>query len=156
MSTILLTKEKQLELENELTNLQVKGRAEVAQKIADARCLHCDLTENADYDAAKNEQGMIELKISKLAMTLANSKIIDKKDFTNDEVGILSIVKIKNIKLNKLYEYQLVSDAEADFEQNKLSTISPLGKALFAKKKGDIAELILANGTQRFEIIEIK
>lgn len=154
MGTILLTKEKRKELEKEIIDLQTRGRAEMARKIADARS-HGDLSENADYDAAKEEQGLLELKISKLAQVLSNSQVIDERDFTAGEVHILSKVKVKNIKMNKMFEYQLVSDAEADFEQNKLSTTSPLGKVLFGKKIGEIGELVLPNGTQKFEIIEI-
>lgn len=154
MGTILLTKEKRKELEKEIIDLQTRGRAEMARKIADARS-HGDLSENADYDAAKEEQGLLELKISKLAQVLSNSQVIDERDFTAGEVHILSKVKVKNLKMNKMLEYQLVSDAEADFEQNKLSTTSPLGKVLFGKKIGEIGELVLPNGTQKFEIIEI-
>ncbi len=155
MPTILLTKEKRKELEKELRDLQTRGRKEMAQQIADARS-HGDLSENADYDAAKEAQGLMELKISKLSETLSNSQVIDPNDFPEGEAHILSFVTVKNIKLKKEFTYQLVSDAEADFEKNKISTESPLGKALLGTKIGDSAEMKLPRGTQKFEILKIE
>ena len=155
MPTILLTKSKRKELEEELRDLQTRGRHEMAQQIADARS-HGDLSENADYDAAKEAQGLMELKISKLGEILANSRVIDPADYPEDESHILSFVTVKNLKMKKDFTYQLVSDAEADFEQNKISTESPLGKALLGKKPGDIAELKLPNGLQQFEILKVQ
>lgn len=151
---IYLTKEKRKELEDELNILTTKGRAEVSKKIAEARS-HGDLSENADYDAAKDEQGMLELKINKISQTLANSQVIDTSEFPDDKVYILSKVKVKNEKLNKVFDYTLVSDAEADFMENKISIESPIGKALLGKMVGEKVEVVLPAGNQKFEILEI-
>lgn len=151
---IYLTKEKRKELEDELNVLTTKGRAEVARKIAEARS-HGDLSENADYDAAKDEQGLLELKINKISQTLANSQVIDTNEFPEGKVYILSKVKVKNLKMNKVFDYFMVSDAEADFMENKISIESPIGKALLGKEVGDVAEVILPAGIQKFEILEI-
>ena len=126
----------------------------MAQKIADARS-HGDLSENADYDAAKEEQGLMELKISKIEQILSKSQVISADDFPDDKVYILSKVKIKNLKLNKVIEYQLVSDAEADFEQMKISVTSPLGKALLGKKIGDKIDVQGPAGKMQFELLDI-
>jgi transcription elongation factor GreA len=154
MAAILLTKEKRKELEDELHEMQVHGRKDIALKIAEARS-HGDLSENADYDAAKDAQGMLELKISKIAATLANCQVIDLSEFPDGVVHILSKVKIKNLKTGRISEYTLVSDAEADYEKGKLSTASPLGKCLLAKKLGEIADMNLPTGIQQFEILDI-
>lgn len=152
--TVYMTKEKRKELEDELNYLKGKGRAEMAQKIAEARS-HGDLSENADYDAAKDAQGMMEMKISKLSEMLANSQVIDPNEFPDDKVYILSNVKVKNLKTKKTIQYQLVSAEEADFEKNKIAVNSPLGKALMGKSPGDFAELKVPAGTTKFEVLEI-
>jgi len=149
-----LTKEKYQELEKELKQLQSKGRAEIAQKIADARS-HGDLSENADYDAAKDEQGLLELKISKLSQTLANSQIIDPSEFPDDKVYILSNVDAKNLKTGDKFTFQIVSDAEADYTKNKISVKSPLGNALMGKKVGEIATMNVPAGKIEYEILDI-
>lgn len=151
---IYLTKEKRDELEKELNYLQTTGRKEMAQKIAEARS-HGDLSENADYDAAKDEQGLMELKISKISATLSKSQVIDKDEFPDDKVYILSKVKVKNVKMNMEVQYTMVSDAEADFMEGKISIDSPIGKALMGKSVGDTVEINLPAGTQQFEILEI-
>lgn len=154
MSSVYLTKEKAQELQDELFKLKTKGRKEMAQKIADARS-HGDLSENADYDAAKDEQGLMELKISKLSNLLSNAEIIDPKDFPDDKVYILSYVKIKNLKYGDILDYQLVGAEEADFEKKKLSVTSPIGKALMGKEVGDIVKAQVPAGILEFEILEI-
>lgn len=116
--TVYMTKERIKEIEEELQVLKTKGRMEIARKIAEARS-HGDLSENADYDAAKDEQGLLELKISKLSDLLANSQIISADEFPDDKVYILSKVKVKNENTGKILDYQLVSSDEADFEKNK-------------------------------------
>lgn len=151
---IYLTKEKREELEKELNYLQTTGRKEMAQKIAEARS-HGDLSENADYDAAKDEQGLMELKISKISATLAKSQVIDKDEFPDDKVYILSKVKIRNLKMNIEVDYTMVSDAEADFLEGKISIDSPIGKALMGKSVGDKVQITLPAGNQEFEILEI-
>ena len=111
-----MTKEKYKELEDQLKEMQTKGRKEIAQKIADARS-HGDLSENADYDAAKEEQGLFEMKIAKLSQMLSNAEIIDPSEFPDDKVYILSNVEVLNKKFNKKMTLQLVSAAEADYEK---------------------------------------
>jgi transcription elongation factor GreA len=149
-----MTKEKYRELEENLKQMQTKGRREIAQKIGDARS-HGDLSENADYDAAKEEQGLFEMKIAKLSQLLSNAEIIDPSDFPDDKVYILSKVKVLNKKVNKEMTFQLVSAAEADFEQNKISVNSPLGKALMGKSIGEEAEMVAPAGTIKYEILDI-
>lgn len=151
---IYMTRERRLEVEEELQLLKGKGRKEIAEKIAEARS-HGDLSENADYDAAKDEQGLLELKISKLSNMLANSVIIDSKEFPDDKVYILSKVKIKNRKTGFEVEYLMVSAEEADFEKNKLSIDSPIGNALMGKEVGDVVEVVVPAGKTEFEIISI-
>lgn len=152
---IYLTKEKRKELEDELNYLKTTGRKEMARKIAEARS-HGDLSENADYDAAKDEQGLMELKISKLSATLSKSQVIDSNEFPDDKVYILSTVRVKNLNNNMEIDYTMVSDAEADFLEGKISVTSPIGKALMGKEVGDTAEVLLPAGNQKFEILEIK
>ncbi|MBE2187841.1 MAG: transcription elongation factor GreA [Desulfobulbaceae bacterium] len=153
-NTIYMTKEKIKELEEELRILKSIGRPEMARKIAEARS-HGDLSENADYDAAKDAQGLMEMKINKISEILSKSQMIRPDEFPDDKVYILSKVKIKNLKNNKIIEYVMVSAEEADFEQNKISVSSPLGKSLMGKKIGEIAELTVASGTTKFEILDI-
>ncbi len=152
--TVYMTKERIKELEEELRLLQTRGRKEMAGKIAEARS-HGDLSENADYDAAKDEQGLLELKISKLSDTLSHAEVIDADEFPTDKVYILSKVKIKNQKTGKISDYQLVSQEEADFEKNKLGVTSPIGKALLGKKIGEIAEINVPAGKTTFEVLDI-
>ncbi len=149
-----MTKEKYRELEENLKKMQTKGRREIAQKIGDARS-HGDLSENADYDAAKEEQGLFEMKIAKLSQLLSNAEIIDPSEFPDDKVYILSYVKVMNKKVNKEMTFQLVSAAEADFEKNKISVSSPLGKALMGKAIGEEAEMVAPAGTIKYEILDI-
>lgn len=152
--TVYMTKERAKEVEEELYELKIKGRKEIAQKIADARS-HGDLSENADYDAAKNEQGLLELKISKLEQLLLNAQIIDPSEFPDDKIYILSKVKIKNLKSGDILEYYMVGAEEADFERKKLSVTSPIGKSLMGKTVGDIAIAKVPAGELQFEILEI-
>jgi transcription elongation factor GreA len=152
--TVYMTKERIREIEHELQILKSKGRMDIARKIAEARS-HGDLSENADYDAAKDEQGMLEMKISKLSDLLANSQIISADEFPNDKVYILSKVKVKNTTTGKILDYQLVSSDEADFERNKISVLSPMGKALIGKAIGENAEIKVPAGTTVLEILDI-
>ncbi len=151
---VYMTKERAKEIEDELYYLKTKERRVIAQKIADARS-HGDLSENADYDAAKDEQGLLELKISKLEKILANAQIIRPDEFPDDKVYILTKVKIKNRKTGHVIDYQMVGQEESDFEQNKISVTSPLGKALMGKKVGEIAEMTVPAGKMEFEILDI-
>ena len=151
---IYMTKEKIKELEEELSILQTKGRKEMAFKIAEARS-HGDLSENADYDAAKDAQGLLELRISKISQTLSKSQVINADEFPSDKIYILSKVKLKNLNNNKIIDYQLVSAEEADYERNKLAVTSPIGKSLLGKKVGDRSEIKVPAGITTYEIIEI-
>ncbi|MEW5799073.1 MAG: transcription elongation factor GreA [Bacteroidota bacterium] len=151
---VYLTKEKFVELENELREMMIHGRAQVAQKIAEARG-HGDLSENAEYDAAREEQRHLEYRISKLEETLSKSRIIDSKDLPTDKVYILSKVTVKDSKNGKKIQYQLVSPEEADFDLNKISATSPIGKGLMGKKVGDVVEIKVPAGLFKYEIIEI-
>ena len=151
---VYLTKEYLLQLQAELQELTTNGRRDIAQKIAEARS-HGDLSENADYDAAKHAQELLEIRISRIQTTLAKAQVIDSRDFPDDKVYILSKVKLLNKKVNKSTEYQMVSPEEADFEQNKLTVTSPLGKALLGKTVGDIIETKVPAGVIQYEVLEI-
>lgn len=151
---VYLTKERMREIEEELRYLQIHKRKEIAGKIADARS-HGDLSENADYDAAKDEQGLLEMKIAKLSQILSKAQVIRADEFPDDKVYILSVVTVKNVATGKLITYKLVSAEEADFEQNKIAVTSPLGKSMMGKVVGDIAEVKVPDGVNKFEIVEI-
>ena len=128
--------------------------AEEAKAIAEARDKG-DLSENAEYDAAKEAQGLLEMKISKLEGIIGNARIIDETNIDNSKVFILSRVKIKNIDNAMELEYTLVAENEADLKAKKISIDSPFGKGLLGKKVGEIADIITPNGTMKFEVIEI-
>ncbi|HOM05560.1 MAG TPA: transcription elongation factor GreA [Candidatus Kapabacteria bacterium] len=151
---IYLTKERMQEIEEELRYLQIHKRKEIAEKIAEARS-HGDLSENSDYDAAKDEQALLELRIAKLSQILAKAQVIKAEEFPDDKVYILSNVTMKNLATGATVTYKLVSAEEADFEQNKISVNSPLGKAMMGKKVGDIVEVKVPAGVNRFEILSI-
>lgn len=151
---IYMTRERLLELERELNELKTKGRKEIAQKIADARA-HGDLSENAEYDAAKEEQGLLELRISKLENMLSRAKIVDTSSISTDEVRVLTKVKVKNLKNGNLQTYYLVSQEEADFENGKMSVNSPIGRQLLGKRVGDIVKVNVPAGIIELEILEI-
>ncbi len=152
--TVYLTRERLVELEQELRDLKMNGRKQIAQKIADARG-HGDLSENAEYEAAKEEQQHLELKISKLEHTLSRAKIIDARDLPNDKIYILSRVKLKDLKTDEIFEYLLVSPEESNFEQNKISVTSPIGKALLGKNQGDAVEIKVPVGILKYQILEV-
>jgi len=151
---VYLTRERLVELENELRELKIKGRAEMAAKIAEARG-YGDLSENAEYDAAKEAQQHLELRIQKLQDTLAHASIIESSDLPNDKVYILSIVKLKDLKTNETIEYRLVSPEEADFDKNKISVTSPIGKALIGKKAGEQLKVKVPAGFLEYKILAI-
>jgi transcription elongation factor GreA len=153
-ASVYLTRERLVEIEQELRELKTNGRKLMAQKIADARG-HGDLSENSEYDAAKEEQQHLELKISKLEQTLARAKIIDAKDLPNDKIYILSRVKLKDLKTNEECEYLLVSPEESNFEDNKISVASPIGKALLGKTKGETVDIKVPVGLLKYKIIDV-
>lgn len=152
---VYVTKERLLELEKELQDLKTTGRKEIARKIAEARS-HGDLSENAEYDAAKEEQGLFELKISKLENVLSRVRIIETNQFEDGKVRILSTVVIKNLKTDKVIEYTLVSPEEADFQAGKISVTSPVGQALLGKEEGEQVKVKAPAGLLEFEILSIK
>ena len=152
---VYLTRERLVELEKELRELKTNGRKEIAQKIAEARS-HGDLSENAEYDAAKEEQGLFELKISKLENIVSRARVIDANQFENDKVHILSTVNIMNLKNKKKIEYTLVSPEEADFQAGKISVTSPVGQGLMGAKVGEKVKVKAPAGMLEFEILNIK
>ncbi|MGA7723053.1 MAG: transcription elongation factor GreA [Ignavibacteriaceae bacterium] len=152
---VYLTKERLVELEKELQEMKSNGRKEIAAKIAEARA-HGDLSENAEYDAAKEEQGLFELRISKLENILSRARVIDPSQFSNTEIHILSTVSIRNIKNDKIIEYMLVSPEEADFQTGKIALTSPVGQGLMGKKIGDKVTVKAPAGLLEFEILSIK
>jgi transcription elongation factor GreA len=154
VETVYLTRERLVELEHELRELKTNGRKDVAAKIAEARG-HGDLSENAEYDAAKEEQQHLELRISKLELTLSRAKIIEAKDLPNDKIYILSRVTLKDLKNNETHEYLLVSPEESNYDANKISVTSPIGKALLGKKKGEQVEIKVPAGMLKYHILDI-
>ncbi len=152
---VYLTKERLVELEKELQEMKSSGRKEIAAKIAEARA-HGDLSENAEYDAAKEEQGLFELRISKLENVLSRARVIDPLQFPDGEIHILSTVVIKNLKNDKIFEYTLVSPEEADFQSGKVSITSPVGQGLMGKKVGQKVTVKAPAGLLEFEILELK
>ncbi len=151
---VYLTRERLIELEKELQEMKSTGRKEIASKIAEARA-HGDLSENAEYDAAKEEQGLFELKISKIEDILSRARVIDTSKMPTDEVHLLSNVKIKNLKTNKIFEYLLVSPEEADFQAGKISVTSPVGQGLMGAKAGSKIQVKAPAGLMEFEILEV-
>ncbi|MBR9975452.1 MAG: transcription elongation factor GreA [Bacteroidetes bacterium] len=144
-----------LELEKELQAMKGKGRAEMAGKIAEARA-HGDLSENAEYDAAKEEQGLFELRISKLEGLLSRARIIEKNELPTDAVYILSDVTLEDLIHGGTVTYRLVSPEEADFEKNKISVTSPIGKAMLKKKIGDVVKVQVPAGSLEYKILDVK
>ena len=151
---VYLTRERIVEIEKELKEMKTNGRKAMAEKIAEARA-HGDLSENAEYDAAKEEQGLFELKIAKMEDMLSRARIIDTTQFEAGKVHILSKVKIKNLKNNKTFNYLLVSPEEADFQEGKISITSPVGKGLMGTQVGDKVKIQAPAGILDYEIIEI-
>ncbi|MFA6596964.1 MAG: transcription elongation factor GreA [Ignavibacteriaceae bacterium] len=152
---VYLTQERLIELEKELKELKTNGRKEIAGKISEARS-HGDLSENAEYDAAKEEQGMFELRISKLQNVLSRARVVDTSKFEEGVVNILSHVEVKNLKTNKTFAYQLVSPEEADFQAGKIATTSPVGQGLLGKKVGELVKVKAPAGLLEFKILSVK
>lgn len=149
-----LTRERLVELERELHDLKSGGRAEIAAKIAEARG-HGDLSENAEYDAAKEAQEHLEIRISKLEETLSRAVLLESSDLPNDKVYILSLVKLIDTRTKETIEYRLVAPEEADFDKNKISVTSPIGKGLLGKVKGDVVKIKVPAGSLEYKIVEI-
>lgn len=154
MSITYLTEEGLKKLQDELTHLKTIQRPLISKQIAEARDKG-DLSENAEYDAAKDAQGLLELKISKMEELLSSARIVDESKIDTSKVSILSKVKIKNLANKQEVAYTLVAENEADLKAGKISVTSPIGKGLLGKKKGEVAEIIVPSGKMNFEIISI-
>ena len=141
-------------LKDELHNLKAIERPRISQQIAEARDKG-DLSENAEYDAAKEAQGLLEARIAKMEDLAANARLVDESQLDNSKVFILSKVKIKNLNNNSVVEYTLVAENEANLADKKISIDSPIGKGLLGKKVGDIAEVQVPAGTLQLEILDI-
>lgn len=141
-------------LKDELHELKTAGRARIAQAIAEARDKG-DLSENAEYDAAKDAQGLHELKIAKLEELVANARLIDESTLDPDKIGILSNVKIKNLKTGSTLSYTIVAEEEADLKQGKISIKSPIAQGLLGRGKGEKAQVKAPAGIVEFEILEV-
>ncbi|MFD2203356.1 transcription elongation factor GreA [Shivajiella indica] len=148
------TEEGLKKLKDELQELKTKGRIDIAKQIAEARDKG-DLSENAEYDAAKDAQGLLELKIAKLEEVVGNARVMDNSKLDTSKVGILSTVKIKNIKNGMTVTYTLVSEEEADLKSGKISLASPFGKGLLGKSVGEIAQINAPAGVLEFEVLDI-
>ncbi|MEZ4924572.1 MAG: transcription elongation factor GreA [Crocinitomicaceae bacterium] len=148
------TKEGLQKLKDELHEMKSIERPRISQQIADARDKG-DLSENAEYDAAKEAQGLLEMKIAKLENIVANARIVDESQIDDSKALILSTVKIKNVKNGMEVSYTLVAESEANLKEKKISVDSPIGKGLLGKEVGDIAIVEAPGGQMEFEIIEI-
>lgn len=149
-----MTQEGLEKMKNELDQLVLFERPRISQQIAEAR-EKGDLSENAEYDAAKEAQGLLELRISKLQEAVRNARVVQAGQIETDKVYLLSRVKIKNLTNKMVMEYLLVSENEANLKEGKLSVESPIAKGLLGKSKGDIAEVKVPSGMMKFEILEI-
>ncbi|MDD2594639.1 MAG: transcription elongation factor GreA [Bacteroidales bacterium] len=151
--THYLTQEGLDNLREELSKL-ISQRPVISKQIAEARDKG-DLSENAEYDAAREAQGMLELKISKMEDLIANARVIDESKINTEQVQMLNKVKLKNLLNNTIVEYTLVGESEANFKEGKLAAATPIGKALIGRKKGDIVEVQVPSGILKFEILNI-
>jgi len=149
-----LSKEGYQKLKAELDDLKTNGREEVAKAIAEAR-EKGDLSESAEYDAAKDAQGMLELKINELEKVMANARIIDESEIDTSKVTVMCKVRMTNLKVNKEVTYTLVSESEADLKAKKISVNSPIGQGLLGKKVGEVADITTPAGAISFKILEI-
>jgi transcription elongation factor GreA len=148
------TEEGMENLKKELNDLRTKGRAEIARAIQEAR-EKGDISENAEYDAAKDAQGMLEMKINQLETLIVSARIIDTSKFDTSKVMILSKVKLKNITTKQTLNFTLVSEKEADLKTGKISVNSPIGKGLLGKSVGDVAEITVPSGVMKLEVLDI-
>lgn len=141
-------------LKEELHDLKTRGRSDIAKQLAEARDKG-DLSENAEYDAAKDAQGLLELKISKLEEVVGNARLIDDSNMDLDKILILSKVKLKNLANGAILNYTIVSEEEANLAAGRISIKSPIGKGLVGKAVGEVAEIVVPAGKLRFEVLEI-
>lgn len=149
-----LSKEGLENLKAEIQELKTKGRAEMARQIKEAR-EKGDLSENAEYDAAKEAQGMLEMKIAKLEELLANARLLDESKIDTSKVSVFTTVKLHDMKFKRDISYTLVSEKEADVKSGKISVTSPIGKGLLGKTTGEVVKITVPAGVLEFKIIEI-
>lgn len=154
MATTYMTADGLQKLKDELQQLEAVERPRVIAAIAEARDKG-DLSENAEYDAAKEEQGVLESRIAMLKAKIMDARIIDEKSIKTDEVQILTKVRVQNLKTKQEKIYQLVTESEANILEGKIATTTPIAKGLMGKKVGDIAKVIVPAGTLEFKILEI-
>ena len=154
MATTYMTVEGLQKLKEELRYLETVERPRVIAAIAEAR-EKGDLSENAEYDAAKEEQGILESKIAMIKGKIVDARIIDETDINTDEVQILTKVRVLNLKTNQEKVYQLVTEGEANILEGKIATTTPIAKGLLGKKVGDTAEVVVPAGKMQFKILEI-
>ena len=151
---VYLTEEAIEKLKQELQFLRTKERARMARAIAEAR-EKGDLSENAEYDAAKEEQGHLEARIAKMEATIASARILDEKNVDTSKAYILSTVRVRNLKMGSEQTYMLVSAQEANLAEGKISVTSPIGQGLLGKGVGDVVEIKVPAGLVKFEVLEI-
>ena len=154
MAVTYMTEEGYNRILAEINYLEAVKRPEISAQIADARDKG-DLSENAEYDAAKEAQGILEGKIAQLKLLISNARLIDEAQIKTDAVQILTKVKIRNVQNNAVMTYTLVADSEANLKQNKIAVSTPIAKGLIGKKVGDVAEIKIPSGIVKFEILEI-
>lgn len=154
MAVTYMTAEGYRKLMEELNELERVKRPAISKQIAEARDKG-DLSENAEYDAAKEAQGLLEMKIAQLKETVASARMIDESKISTDEVQILNKVKIKNLKTGQVMVYMIVSESEANLKEGKLSVTTPIAKGLLGKKIGDKAEVKVPSGLMEFEVMDI-
>ncbi|GHT66294.1 transcription elongation factor GreA [Bacteroidia bacterium] len=154
MAVHYMTKEGYNKLLEEVNYLESERRPAISRQIAEARDKG-DLSENAEYDAAKEAQGMLEAKISQLKTLISNSRLIDESQISTESVQILNKVTIRNTKNNQKMVYTLVSESEADLKQGKIAISTPIGKGLMGKKVGDVVDIKVPNGIMNFEVVDI-
>ncbi len=148
------TREGLQKLKDELHDLKTRGRAEIARQIQEAR-EKGDLSENAEYDAAKEAQGMLELKIQKLETAIVNARVLDESEFDSSKIFLMSRVKLRNLANKQEVTYTLVSPNESDLKAGKISIDSPIGKGLVGRAKNDEVEIAVPAGTLKFKILDI-
>ena len=154
VKSVKMSAEGYAKLEKEREYLITVKRAEVAQKLKEARAFG-DLSENAEYDEAKNEQGILEARINEMEVTLANATVVDDSQLSKDEINVGSVIKIKDIELDEISQIQIVGSTEADPDNGKISDESPVGLAVLRKKSGDFVEVQAPIGIIKMQIVEI-
>ena len=154
MAVVYMTEDGYKKLADEIAQMEAVDRKAISAQIAEARDKG-DLSENAEYDAAKEAQGMLEMKIAQMKETLANARIIDESKLKTDSVQILNTVRVKNLANKQEITYTLVSENEANIREGKLAINTPIGKGLLGKKIGEVAEINVPAGLMRFEVVSI-